>query len=168
MAQLPNLNMQGYCAMRTSLLTTAAILISFTLGWAARDYKSELLTLHERDLQAHLKTDVNMLSPAADPFVTVSDGKIEKVNPAQERAFFTDYFRNAKYPQYEDAEPPIIGVSKDGTLGYVISRIRAHRLEKDVQGKPREGRFVYAGIMVYEKRGGEYVRVANVSTFERQ
>jgi hypothetical protein len=27
---------------------------------------------------------------------------------------------------------------------------------------------VYAGIMVYEKKGGRWARVANVSTFERQ
>jgi len=116
--------------MRKGVLTFTAILVAFSLGWAARDYSSDLLKVHEQELQAHLKTDASMLSPAADPFVTVSNGKIEKVKPAEERAFFTDYFRNARYPQYEDAEPPIIRVSKDGTLGYVISRVRAHRVER--------------------------------------
>lgn len=152
--------------MRRSLTLLAALALAFSAGWAARDHRSELLAIHEAGMEAHRKTDVSMLGSGADPFITVSDGKINRITPTDERSFFTDYFKNARYPTYEDAEAPIVGVSKDGTLGYVISRVRAHRIEADAKGNEKQVRFVYAGIMVYEKQNGKYVRVANVSTFE--
>lgn len=152
--------------MRTPLVLLLASL-TFSLGWAARDWRAELLRTQQTEMEAHVKLDPNMLKPSAGPMVSVSNGKISQITPEQSHEFFTNYFRNANYPQYENAEPPIVGVSQDGTLGYVISRIRAHRVETAADGKTREGRFVYAGIMVYEWRDGRYVRVANVSTFER-
>ena len=152
--------------MRTLLLLLATS-FAFTLGWAARDWRGELLRVQQVELEAHLKTDASLLMPAAGNMVSVSNGKISQTTPEATQAFFTNYFRNAAYPQYENAEPPVVGVSQDGSLGYVISRVRAHRVETAADGTKREGRFVYAGIMVYEWRDGKYVRVANVSTFER-
>ena len=52
-------------------------------------------------------------------------------------------------------------------MGWVITRVRVRRTQKDATGAGKEARFVYAGIMTYEKRDGRWVRVANVSTFER-
>jgi hypothetical protein len=63
-------------------------------------------------------------------------------------------------------EPPIVRVSQDGTLGWVITRTRVRRTQKDAAGAETETRFVYAGITTYEKRDGRWRRVANVSTFE--
>jgi len=148
------------------ILLALAIVSAFSLGWAARDWRAELLAVQKLELDAHLKTDASLLQPSAGPMVSVSSGKISRITPEASHAFFTEYFRNAHYPLYENAEPPIVGVSQDGTLGYVISRVRAHRVQAGADGKSREGRFVYAGIMVYEWRDGRYVRVANVSTFE--
>lgn len=50
----------------------------------------------------------------------------------------------------------------------MITRLRVRRTQKDASGAPQEARFVYAGIMTYEKRDGRWLRVANVSTFEPQ
>jgi hypothetical protein len=52
-------------------------------------------------------------------------------------------------------------------MGWVITRVRVRRTQKDATGAGKEAGFVYAGIMTYEKRDGRWVRVANVSTFER-
>ena len=51
-------------------------------------------------------------------------------------------------------------------MAWMITRVRVRRVQKDTAGVEREERFVYAGIMTYEKRKGKWVRVANVSTFE--
>jgi hypothetical protein len=53
-------------------------------------------------------------------------------------------------------------------MAWMIVRTRVHRVQTRSGGEATERRFVYAGIMVYEKKGGRWARVANVSTFERQ
>lgn len=124
--------------------------------------KEELQSIHEKGKQAHLKTDISLLLADSPPeFVSVSSGKIHHVRPEDEKKMFEEYFQGAVYSLYEDVEPPIVRVSEDGRSGWVISRLRVER----TQAGKKQG-FVYAGIMIYEKRQDGWVRVANVSTFE--
>lgn len=154
-------------------LTLAVLLAACTTGRPAPppvDLAREtaaLLRLHESDREAHLKTDVDLLQRASpDEFVAVSDGKIHRTTRAKERQSFTEYFRGATYHEYADLEPPIVRVSNDGSMAWMITRFRVRRTQKAAAGREQEERFVYAGIMTYEKRDGRWMRVANVSTFE--
>ena len=63
-------------------------------------------------------------------------------------------------------EEPIVRISKDASLAWMITRVRVRRVQKRASGGDTERKFIYAGIMTYEKRGGRWMRVANVSTFE--
>lgn len=128
----------------------------------------ELLRLHKSDREAHFRTDVELLQGSApEEFITVSDGKINRVTKSDERKHFADYFKGAKYHEWDDVEEPIIRVSKDGSMAWMITRVRVRRTQKDAAGNEVERKFIYAGIMTYEKRAGRWLRVANVSTFER-
>jgi hypothetical protein len=136
-------------------------------GGAQEKAEAELLRLHRADREAHLKTDVDLLQAhSPDEFITVSRGRIHRPKKADERKMFTEYFKGAKYYEWDDAEEPIIRVSRDGSMGWVITRVRVRRTQTDAAGREVEEKFVYAGIMTYEKRDGKWFRVANVSTFE--
>ncbi len=129
--------------------------------------KAELLRLHKSDREAHFKTDVDLLQASApEEFIAVSDGKIYRTTKQEERRQFVDYFKGAKYYEWDNVEEPIVRVSKDGSMAWMITRIRSRRTQKDAAGKETEQKFIYAGIMTYEKQNGKWVRVANVSTFE--
>lgn len=129
--------------------------------------KAELLRVHKADREAHLKTDVDLLQEhSPEQFIAVSEGKIYRSSRAEERKQFAEYFRGAKYYEWDDVEEPIVRVSKDGSMAWMITRVRVRRVQKDASGVEREQKFVYAGIMTYEKKGEKWVRVANVSTFE--
>ena len=129
--------------------------------------RAELLRLHKSDREAHFRTDVELLQDSApEEFITVSDGKIYRVTKSDERKHFADYFKGAKYYEWDDVEEPIVRISKDGSMAWMITRIRVRRTQKNDAGMEREQKFTYAGIMTYEKRGGKWMRVANVSTFE--
>ena len=131
--------------------------------------RAELLRLHKAGREAHFKTDVELLqADSPEEFVSVTDGKIRRSGKADERKMFTEYFRGAKYFEWDDIEEPIVRVSKDGSMGWMITRVRVRRVQKDKSGREVEEKFVYAGIMTYEKLKGKWVRVANVSTFEPQ
>ena len=157
-----------------SLITVLLFVISSGLAYAPTQLtvdlekeKAELLRLHRTDREAHFKTDVDLLQQRSpEEFIAVSDGKIYRTNKADERRQFEGYFRGAKYYEWDDIEAPIIRISKDGSMAWMITRIRVKRTQKDAAGVEKERKFIYAGIMTYEKKAGMWVRVANVSTFE--
>lgn len=129
--------------------------------------KEALLKVHETDRRAHFATDVELLlQHSGDEFIYVGEGKISKSTRAELKASFQDYFKGAKYYEWDDLEPPIIRISTDASMAWMIVRTRVRRTQKDASGSIKERKFVYAGIMTYEKRDGKWIRVANVSTFE--
>lgn len=128
--------------------------------------KAELLRLHKADREAHFATDVEMLQRhSPEEFISVSGGKIYRTTKADERKQFAEYFKGAKYYEWDDLEDPIIRISKDGSMAWMITRVRVRRTQKTAAGSDKEEKFTYAGIMTYEKRDGKWVRVANASTF---
>jgi hypothetical protein len=128
--------------------------------------RRELLDLHEADRRAHFKADPALLVPGAEPFLSAARGKLERVTRADERRMFEDYFGGARYEAWDDLEPPVVRVSDDGSLAWIVTRLSVKRTQPGPDGQPRERSFVYAGVMTYERRDGRWIRTANVSTFE--
>ena len=128
--------------------------------------KAELLRLHKADREAHFATDVELLQRhSSEEFISVSGGKIYRTSKADERKQFSEYFKGAKYYEWDDVEAPIVRISKDGNMAWMITRVRVRRTQNTATGSDKEEKFTYAGIMTYEKRDGKWMRVANVSTF---
>jgi hypothetical protein len=124
--------------------------------------RASLLEMARREIQAHLDVDADWIADTtAESFVSASSGRISRASREDVRRFFTGYLDGVTYSEYVDLEPPIVRVSDDGSMGWVLSRTRVRRSKGGA-----ENSFVYAGIMTYEKKDGEWVRVANVSTFE--
>jgi hypothetical protein len=133
------------------------------------DEVEQLLRIHESDRRAHFETSAKrIMEHATDEFTSVSSGRVQRTTRAENLKFFEEYFKGAKYYEWDDLEPPIVRVSNDASMAWMIVRTRVHRVQARSGGTATERRFVYAGIMVYEKKGGRWARVANVSTFERQ
>ena len=129
--------------------------------------KEKLLEVHHTDRKAHFQTDTSLiLRHAADEFIAVSNGKVSKSSREEVKQFFEGYFKNAKYSEWDDLEPPIIKISNDASMAWMIVRIKVSRTQGTQGGTQKDISFVYAGIMTYEKKNGKWVRVANVSTFE--
>lgn len=129
----------------------------------------QLLKIHASDRRAHFETNAKLLMEhAADDFISVSNGSIQRPTRAESLKFFEQYFKDAKYYEWDDLEPPIVRVSNDASMAWMIVRTRVRRAQTASGGEATERTFVYAGIMAYEKKAGRWVRVANVSTFEPQ
>ena len=130
--------------------------------------KAELLRIHKSDREAHFNTDVDrLLENSPEEFISLGRGKINRSSKEDARKMFTGYFRDAKYYEWDDVEEPIIRISNDASMAWMITRTRVRRVQKKPDGAEQEEKFVYAGIMTYEKRDGRWVRVANVSTSEQ-
>ena len=84
---------------------------------------------------------------------------------AQVAGGFVESFRGATYFEWDDLEPPIIRVSDDASMAWIIVRVRARKTQPDDSDEPHERNFVYVGIMTHEKRNGRRLRILKVSTF---
>ena len=140
------------------------------LGQKQVDFEKEraaLLEVHQTDRRAHFLANGRLLlENSADEFIYVGNGKITRSKRNEFEESFKEYFKDVKYYNWDDLEPPIIKISNDASMAWMIVRIKVRRVKKLITGEDEERGFIYAGIMTYEKQNGKWVRIANVSTFE--
>jgi len=158
--------------MRIPLLILVFSSLCFFAGCSRtpdlEEEKIELLRIHLADIQAHTDGKVPVLMETIpEEFIHVGDGNITRQSREEIREFFTGYLEKADYERYEDLEVPHAEVSTDATMGWVVSRMAVTRTEPADDGDRQTRSFTYAGIMTYEKVDGKWMKVANVSTFER-
>ncbi len=164
--------------MRTTISTAlrfAALLLLLSpaaraQGDALEQDRQALLAIHQADIRHHVEGDAEALvGTVPETFLAVSDGKIYRQARPDVHAFFERYLKDAEYEDYSDLEPPIVRISADRTMAWIVSRVHVKRRQPPAggEGEAVAREFVYAGIMTYEKVGGRWVKVVNVSTFER-
>lgn len=127
-----------------------------------------LLQLHRDAMQAHLDQDVEaILEDETEDYVVVSRGQVSTPTKEQRRDRLGPYLAATKFTVYRDEIEPIVTVSEDGTLGWIIVRVYARGAQTTSSGESRPIEFTSAWIELYEKRNGNWVRVGNVSNFEQ-
>lgn len=125
-----------------------------------------LLALHREGITAHLELDVDRLMAAeANDSIFVSRGEISRPSLEDRRRMFAGYFQAAEFETYRDMVDPVVKVSADGTLGWVIAQVEVVGTQAAPGGERSELAFVSAWIELYEKRDGEWARIGNVSNF---
>ena len=131
--------------------------------------RAGLLRILAQDRRAHFETSVDLLTESTpDTMISVSNGRVRRISKPQFREMFTGVFRGATYQEWDPIEEPIIRISNDASMAWVITRAKVRRLKKQDDGSERTEAFTYAGIMTYQKQNGRWMKVANVSTFEPQ
>lgn len=126
-----------------------------------------LLALHERVLEAHRRSDPAMLlEGAAEEFVQAGRGQLTRPTLAERRERFTRYLGATRFTRYADDVPPVVEVSADGTLGWVVAQVSAEGLQSMAGAPPETLRFTSAWIELYRKVGREWTSVGNVSNFK--
>lgn len=126
---------------------------------------NELLELHKQGRVAHFSRDAKMLvSGFADDFTEISNGKIRK--PSREASLnrFQNYLNNSTFLEWDDITPPVIKVSDDASMAYVLVHKKVRLLTKNENGKEEEETEIFAWIAVYQKIKGEWKLTAVVST----
>lgn len=160
-----------------SLLRTAELVIigsaclvslsCLTASPSPADDRARLLELHAETMEAHRSGDVELLlKDEAQDFVVASRGEISHPTLEERRGFLGPYLRATRFTEYVDVVPPVVKVSRDGTLGWVIVQVRARGEQVAADGTRQPLEFESAWISLYEKRGKEWRRVGNVSNFK--
>jgi|SRR5215472_7295877 len=125
--------------------------------------KEELLALHQADRCAHFHRDVDyILAGLAPEFTMARDGKIRHMTREDVRKQFTEYFSGIEFSAWDDLEPPIIEVSPDGKMGWMIVRVRIAYTKMDAKDAVSKEDTVMSWMS--EKRDRKWLLIADAST----
>ena len=128
--------------------------------------RAALLRQHQLDREAHFKRDARALvNGFAAETVYVRDGRVERRTKADNLRRVEKYFASAEFSEWDDLEPPVIRISPDGKMAWMIVRMKAKYTHTDEKGEKRAKEFVCAWLSTYEKQDGRWLHVANASTF---
>jgi hypothetical protein len=114
-----------------------AVSLAASSNCPATDAKAELLSLHEKTRQAHLRGDaVSIAETIGDQLLMADNGTLRTQSKAEVAAFFTGYFRRVRYSAWRDASPPVVTISPDGRMAWMAVAVEAKYTSAD---KPAEG-----------------------------
>jgi hypothetical protein len=136
-----------------------------SVAWAGP--VEELRALHEKVMRAHLQSNIDLLlEDEAAEYVVAGRGEVTRPTIAERRARLGPYLDRTRFQEYRDLADPVVSVSTDGTLGWVIVQVQARGIQTAPDGKKETVEFVSAWIELYQKRNGRWYRVGNVSNFK--
>lgn len=135
---------------------------------AAADTDTDaLLALHVKAIRAHQESNIDLLlQDETDDYVVANRGEVTRPTLAERRARLGGYLRRTRFEEYRDVREPIVEVSKDGTLGWVVVQVHARGVQTGPDGARTPIEFTSAWIELYRKREGRWLRVGNVSNFK--
>lgn len=150
------------CVSATHLSISALEASERTSGHA-----DEILKIHEALLASHLQNSAEgVLADEADEIVVVTRGEVLFATKKDRTRQFADYLACSKFEQYRDLITPIVRVSEDGTMAWLIAQVQIVGVQTvgDDERVPIES--TWAWIELYEKRDGRWVRVGEVSSIK--
>ncbi len=119
-----------------------------------------LLRMHRNVLRYHVENDLDAwMADESEDHVIAGRGEISHPTTAERRARVKPYLDCTTFSVYRDLVDPIVQVSDDGSLGWVICQVE---VEGECEGE--SFRDVWVWIELYEKREGRWLRVGNVSS----
>jgi len=123
-----------------------------------------LLRLHEEVLEGHRARDARWLASEGDDYVVGNRGLVTTPSLAERTERFRGYLGRTRFETYRDRRAPLVRVSGDGTLGWVVAEVEAEGTQTSDAGTEPVS-FVCAWVELYAKSGDSWKRVGNVSTF---
>lgn len=131
------------------------------------ELKAELLEIHEKFIEAHLDKNVDFfVHDLAEDYVFVARGEVSHPTPDDIKSNMSDYLNNTEFSEYSDTQEPIIGFSKDGSLGWSIVRVKVAGKRTMADGTERDTDFICAWITLFERQGDKWIRLGEVSSFK--
>ena len=127
--------------------------------------ENELRKLHQQLIQAHIDGQVDRwMAIESDSFVSVNRGQVTFPGAADRRAQRAAYLRDASFSIYRDLREPLVRISEDGSLGWLIAEVEVEGiLPGEEGGDPTTFHDIWAWIELYEKTDEGWRLIGNAS-----
>lgn len=124
---------------------------------------NELLRMHYRDRAAHFNHDASVIfANFADEYFSVGNGRLNTPDREAGRKRLQAYFDASTFLEWDDIAPPVIRVSEDGSMAYILVHKKVRLLDKNNNGK--EEIEVYAWTTTLRKISGKWKVTSVTST----
>jgi hypothetical protein len=128
--------------------------------WGVRAYVLRIRFGTDEESDAAL-----LVADQAPDMIIVNRGEVTRPSLEERRAFFGSYLGRTVFSEYRDLVEPVVKLSNDGSLGWVIVQVGARGVQTAEDGTKEPIGFVSAWVELYEKRDGRWYGVGNVSNF---
>lgn len=151
-------------AMRLILFVAFMLFPASTTAQTRESDERELRRLHSDLIRAHVENDPDLwMSIESDEYVSANGGRVTFPPAADRRAGREAYLRSATFSRYRDVREPIVRISEDGSLGWLIAEVEiAGRVEGD-DGAEQTFEETWAWVELYERGEDGWKLVGNVS-----
>ena len=131
--------------------------------------KARLLQLHRTALQAHLEKDAGAyLAPYGSQWYDVRAAGIRLVTKEEELPVIDEYLRRTHFADISEITPPIIHLSTDASMAWVIAEIRVQASQEVAHEEERDISCRCTWVSIYEKHEGEWAQVVDAPFFQFQ
>jgi hypothetical protein len=127
--------------------------------------RARLLHLHDQARTAHLEKRADLLvSSFSDSFVELNHGVLSRPPREESSRRLQSYFDRSTFQAWDDLAAPIVRISPDGRMAYVIVQKDVRLTSPDSLGIAQPEHTVYVWMEVYEKQGDDWKLMAVAST----
>lgn len=130
--------------------------------------EQKLIRHHRNMIDAHIDSDVSLMGDVWGEQVTfVNNGIISKVKGAEAAKGLGQSLNRRKHSLYIDMAKPIVTLSKDASLGFVMVQVKAEGVRVNEGGERGEAfSFESAWTSTFEKKDGKWKMTSNTSNFK--
>jgi hypothetical protein len=156
--------MRGFVFLPTILCAGAILCAGSLQAQEASGDAAELRRLHEELLVAHRTADMDRwMAIEAAAYVSANGGRVTQPELEARRTGRAAYLAGTTFAVYRDLREPLVRVSEDGSLGWLIAEVEVRGSTESVTGGVESFHDIWAWVELYEKVDGRWYLVGNAS-----
>ncbi|HZU70718.1 MAG TPA: DUF4440 domain-containing protein [Ktedonobacteraceae bacterium] len=131
--------------------------------------KSRLLQLYKSSLQAHFEHDARtFLAEYASQWYEIRNAGVRLRTKEEALPAIEQYFQRTHFYDISEIAAPIIHISADASMAWVIGEIHVRASQEGPDKKERNFSFHCAWVSIYEKQEGQWAQVVDAPSFQFQ
>ncbi len=124
----------------------------------------ELLRIHEAVMESHRQGDVETwMAVESERYTSVNRGRITFPSSDDRRQMREPYLASTTFTMYRDLRTPLVRVSGDGSLGWLMAEVEVRGVQRGQGGEETPIHTIWAWIELYEKGPDGWRVVGNAS-----
>jgi hypothetical protein len=146
-------------------MITALLLAAATATCDVSESERTLRAMHDAVIAHHLDDNVDAWMAMEAETVVVGSRGILRESGADREAQRREYLAATTFEYYRDMVPPVVRVSDDCSLGWVMVQVEAAGMRRPEGSYATPFTFQSSWIELYERRDGRWLAIGNVSNF---